>query len=40
LVLVNFGKGKGKEIQELSQEIQQSVEEKFGIKLSPEVNFI
>lgn len=40
LVLVNFGKGRGKEIQELSMEIQQSVEEKFGIKLSPEVNFI
>lgn len=40
LVLVNFGKGKGKEIQELSEEIQRSVAKKFGIDLSPEVNFI
>ena len=40
LVLVQFGDGSGKEIVELSQKIQQSVEEKFGIKIAPEVNFI
>lgn len=40
LVLVNFGSGKGHEIQKLSIEIQNSVREKFGIDLQPEVNFI
>jgi UDP-N-acetylmuramate dehydrogenase len=40
LVLVNYGGGKGEEIKELSQKIQASVKEKFGIQLSVEVNFI
>ncbi|AFK03433.1 UDP-N-acetylenolpyruvoylglucosamine reductase [Emticicia oligotrophica DSM 17448] len=40
LVLVNYGGGKGYEIKELSEKIQASVKEKFGIQLSAEVNFI
>ncbi len=40
LVLVNYGGGKGEEIKDLSQKIQASVKEKFGIQLSAEVNFI
>lgn len=40
LVLVNYGKGSGEEIKSLSQQIQASVHEKFGIQLHPEVNFI
>ncbi|MBN7813158.1 UDP-N-acetylmuramate dehydrogenase [Algoriphagus sp. H41] len=40
LVLVNYGKGKGTEIEALSQKIRQSIREKFGIELHPEVNFI
>ena len=40
LVLVHYGEGTGKDIVELAQKIQQSVEEKFGIQISPEVNFI
>jgi UDP-N-acetylmuramate dehydrogenase len=40
LVLVNYGNGKGREIKALAEKIQQSVEEKFGIVLHPEVNFI
>lgn len=40
LVLVNYGGGKGQEIKELSEKIQASIDEKFGIKLNAEVNFI
>ena len=40
LVLVHYGGGKGKDIVELAQKIQQSVEKKFGIQFSPEVNLV
>jgi UDP-N-acetylmuramate dehydrogenase len=40
LVLVNYGNGTGEEIKRLSSEIQKTVNEKFGIYLVPEVNFI
>ena len=40
LVLVNYGGGSGQAIKELSLEVQESVFEKFGIKLTPEVNII
>jgi UDP-N-acetylmuramate dehydrogenase len=40
LVLVNYGGGTGEQIKALSQKIQASVSEKFGISLSTEVNFI
>jgi len=38
LVLVNYGGAEGAEVWALAQEIIRSVEEKFGIRLSPEVN--
>ncbi|MBC8110687.1 MAG: UDP-N-acetylmuramate dehydrogenase [Verrucomicrobia bacterium] len=40
LVLINFGQAKGEEIWNLALQIQQSVYQKFGIMLSPEVNKI
>lgn len=40
LVLVNYGKGKGKDILELATKIQASVEANFNIKLQMEVNIV
>ena len=40
LVLVHYGGGKGQDIVELARNIQDSVEAKFGIQISPEVNFV
>ena len=40
LVLVHFGDGKGEDIVYLAKRIQDSVEEKFRIRISPEVNFV
>lgn len=40
LVLVHYGGGQGEDIVFLSKRIQDSVEEKFGIKIIPEVNFV
>src|SRR5690606_37679565 len=40
LVLVNYGGAKGKKLLQLAYDIIQSVEEKFGIALQPEVNII
>jgi UDP-N-acetylmuramate dehydrogenase len=38
LVLVNYGEGKGIEILKLSEQIQSSIQKKFGIELAREVN--
>lgn len=40
LVLVHYGGGRGEDIVELARRIQNSVEEKFGIQINPEVNFV
>ena len=40
LVLVNYGNATGNEIYNLALEIKQSVKEKFGIDIEPEVNLV
>lgn len=40
LVLVNYGGASGKDIQQLAMDVITSVQQKFGIKLHPEVNII
>jgi UDP-N-acetylmuramate dehydrogenase len=40
LVLVNCGGATGDEVISLARQIQESVQQKFGISISPEVNFI
>ena len=40
LVLVNYGGGKGADLQQLAQDIKESVADKFGIELEMEVNVI
>ncbi|AWW32533.1 UDP-N-acetylenolpyruvoylglucosamine reductase [Echinicola strongylocentroti] len=40
LVLVNYGNGEGEAIKALSERIQKDIKERFGVVLSPEVNFI
>lgn len=40
LVLVNYGNAKGQEIKNLAFDIKADVKSKFGIDISPEVNFI
>lgn len=40
LVLVNRGGATGAEVMMLSQAVRQSVKDKFGIDIRPEVNFI
>ncbi|WP_338761191.1 UDP-N-acetylmuramate dehydrogenase [Bernardetia sp. ABR2-2B] len=40
LVLVNYGNAKGEEVWNLAKEIQQSVFNKFGIEIEPEINIV
>ena len=40
LVLVNYGKATGQELLQLAKKVQQTVLEKFGIEIYPEVNII
>lgn len=40
LVIVNYGNATGEEIWKLAQDIQESVKNKFGVSLTPEVNIV
>ena len=40
LVIVNYGGGEGEQIWQLAMNIRESVKDKFGIVLEPEVNVI
>ena len=40
LVLVNYGDGRGEDVEKLARAIQDSVDRKFGIQLLPEVNIL
>ncbi len=40
LVLVNYGGATGHEVYQLAMDIRQSVQEKFGVEINPEVNLI
>jgi UDP-N-acetylmuramate dehydrogenase len=40
LVLVNYGGASGAEVVELATRVQESVEDQFGIRLVPEVNYV
>lgn len=40
LVLVNYGKASGQDVLNLARTVQDRVEEKFGIRLEPEVNIL
>ena len=40
LVLVNYGQGTGAQLVTLSEQIRDSVQDKFGVALTPEVRII
>jgi len=40
LVLVNYGHASGKEILDLAEKIQETVQKHFSIRIFPEVNII
>ncbi len=40
LVLVHYGEGTGEQVRDLAEKVVAAVEEKFGIRLTPEVNFM
>ena len=38
LVLCNYGNAKGADVKQFAEQIQQSVKDKFGVDIHPEVN--